>query len=546
MKRFLVLLLAFCMVFTLAACGGGGGEPDADATLDISVCFASEPSTIDPALNSAVDGAIMLQHSFEGLIKWVDDGNGNATLAPGMAESWDVSEDGKVYTFHIREGALWSDGEPVTAHDFEYAWKRVVDPETAADYSYMLDCVQNGPEIIYDGSMAADDLAAVAVDDMTFEVTLHTAIPYFTEIAAFPAAFPVRQDIIEEHGDQWTFDPATYIGNGPYMMSEWVHNSYIMMVKNPNHYDFDNLGPDSIKFALMDDDNAMLAAFNSGELDFNEGYPIDEVPTLLESGQLKIADYIGTYYVCYQTQLEPFDDPLVREAFSLVIDRNYIVNQISRAGQVAAGGYVPSGIYDADGPGSDFRDKGGDYYSLDDADYAANCDKARELLAEAGYPGGEGFPIVEYLYNTNDLHRAIGEALQNMWQTELGVQVTLTNQDWAVFLDTRKNGDYSIARNGWIADYNDPISFLDMWVTGGGNNDAQYNNPEYDALITQAKSSPEAAVRMQAMHDAEDTLLGESVVAPIFFYTQPYMVSDDLKGWYYTPLGYFFFSYSYK
>ncbi len=325
------------------------------------------------------------------------------------------------------------------------------------------------------------------------------------------------------------------------MMSEWVHNSYIMMVQNPNYYDLESLGPNSIKFALMDDENAMLAAFNSGELDFNEGYPIDEVPTLLESGQLKIGDYIGTYYVCFQTQRAPFDDPLVREAFSLVIDRNYIVEQITRAGQVAASGYVPAGIYDADGPGSDFREVGGDYYSLSKDDYAANCETARALLAEAGYPNGEGFPIVEYLYNTSDNHRVIGEALQNMWQTELGVQVTITNQDWAVFLDTRKNGEYSIARNGWIADYNDPISFLDMWVTGGGNNDAQYENAEYDALITQAKTSSDPSVRMQAMHEAEDILLGESVVAPIYFYTQPYMVNDALKGWYYSPLGYFFF-----
>lgn len=543
MKKFLVLLLSLCMVLALVACGGGQTAKGGD---DITVCFASEPSTIDPALNSAVDGAIMLHHAFEGLIKWVDDGKGNAKLAPGMAEKWDVSEDGLVYTFHMREGALWSDGEPVTAYDFEYAWQRLIDPETAADYSYMIDCVLNAPEIIYDGTMEPKDLAAKALDEKTFEVTLHTAIPYFEEIAAFPAAFPVRKDIIEANGDQWTFDTATYIGNGPFMVSEWVHNSYIMMVQNPNYYDVASLGPKSIKFALMDDDNAMLAAFNSGELDFNEGYPIDEVPTLLESGQLKVADYIGTYYTCFQTQRAPFDNPLVRKAFSLVIDRNFIVNQITRAGQVAAGGYVPAGIYDAGGPGSDFRAVGGDYYSLAAEEYAANCETARELLAEAGYPEGKGFPIVEYLYNTNDAHRAIGEALQNMWQTELGVQVTLSNQDWAVFLDTRKDGNYSIARNGWIADYNDPISFLDMWVTGGGNNDAQYENPEYDALITEAKTSPDAAVRMTAMHAAEDILLGESVVAPIYFYTQPYMVAETLKGWYYSPLGYFFFAYATK
>jgi oligopeptide transport system substrate-binding protein len=546
MRKLLVLLLAFSMVFSLAACGGGDSGGEETAALDIAVCLASEPSTIDPALNSSVDGAVMIQHAFEGLIKWVDDGDGNAQLAPGMAESWDVSDDGLVYTFHIREGALWSDGEPVTAYDFEYAWQRLVNPETAADYSYMLDCVLNVAEILYDGTMDPSEIAAVALDESTFEVTLHTAIPYFAEIAAFPATFPIRKDIIEAHADQWTFDPATYVSNGPYMMSEWVHNSYIMMVPNPNYYDVENLGPDSIKFALMDDANAILAAFNSGALDFIEDFPVDEIPALLESGQLKIGDYIGTYYVCFQTELDPFDDPLVREAFSLVIDRNYIVSQITGTGEVAAGGYVPSGIYDADGPGSDFRANGGDYYSVAEEDYEANCEKARELLAEAGFAGGEGFPIVEYLYNTNDRHRAIGEALQDMWQTQLGVTVTLNNQDWAVFLDTRKNGDYSIARNGWIADYNDPISFIDMWVTGGGNNDAQYKNPEYDALVKTAKTSPEAAVRMQAMHDAEDILMNDKVVAPVYFYTLPYMISDELKGVYYTPLGFHFFGYSSK
>lgn len=548
MKKFLVLLLAFSMVFALAACGGGEEEtPDVGDGVNLSLCLASEPATIDPALNSAVDGAIMLHHNFEGLLKWIDDGEGNAMLAPGMAESWDISEDGTVYTFHLRDGILWSDGEPVTAHDFEYAWRRVVDPETAADYSYMLDCVLNGPEIIDDGTMEASELAAVALDDNTFEVTLHTAIPYFIEIAAFPVTFPVRQDIIEEHGDQWTFSPDTYISNGPYMMSEWQHNSYIMMVKNPNYYDVDNLVPDTLKFALMDDDNAILAAFNAGEIDYTtSGQPVDEIPALLASGQLKIADYVGTYFVCFQTELEPFDDPLVREAFSLVIDRNYIVNQITKAGQLPASGYVPAGVYDAEGPGSNFRDVGGDYYSLDDADYDANCEKARGLLAEAGFPGGEGFPIVEYLYNTHDAHRAIGEALQNMWQTELGVTVNLANQDWGVFLESRKKGDYQIARHGWIADYNDPISFIDMWVTGGGNNDAQYANKDYDALVKIAKSSSDPAERMQAMHDAEDILMGESIVAPIYFYTNPYMVKEDLKGWFYTPLGYSFFTHAYK
>lgn len=542
-KRIFALALVFCLVFTLAACGGGAKEEQSE--FEMSICVASEPQTIDPALNSSVDGAIMIQHVFEGLMKWVDDGNGNGVLAEGQAESYTVSDDNLVYTFKLRKDAAWSDGQPVTANDFVYAWQRLVTPATAADYSYMIDMVVNANEIMA-GEKDPSELGIKALDDSTIEVTLHTPTPYFLEVCAFPAAYPVRQDMIEKGGDQWTFDTATYIGNGPYVMTEWEHNSYIRMAKNDKYYDYENLGPATIKFALMDDDNAKLAAFKSGELLFNEQPPVDEIPGLLESGELKVADYIGTYYVCFNNSLEPFDNVKVREAFSLVIDRNYITSQISGTGEVPAGGYVPNGIYDVAGPGSDdFRTVGGDYYSVDAAEYQANCEKARELLAEAGYPNGEGFPIVDYLYNTADNHRAIGEALQKMWQDELGVTVTLTNQDWGVFLETRKNGDYSIARNGWIADYNDPVSFLDMWVTGGGNNDAQYTNPAYDALIKQVKNATTSEDRFKYMHEAEDILMGQdAVLAPIYFYTQPYMISDKVKGMYYTPLGYFFFMYT--
>lgn len=537
-------MLVFCMVLTLASCGGGTTKEEGS---NLNLCFASEPQTIDPALNSSVDGAVMIQHMFEGLLKWVDDGNGNATLAPGMAAEWSKSDDGLVWTFNLREGALWSDGEPVVAGDFVYAWQRLVNPETAADYNYMIDMVVNANEIMA-GEADPTTLGIKAIDDATLEVTIVAPSPYFEEIVAFPATFPVRQDIIEANGDQWTFTPETYVGNGPFTMTEWVHTSYITMVPNENYYDVAALGPASIKFSLMDDDNAKLAAYKSGELDFIENPPVAEVPTLLESGELKVADYIGTYYVCFQTQKAPFDNAKVREAFSLVIDRNYITSQISGTGEVPAGGFVPQGIYDADGPSGDtFRTTGGDYYSVAEADYKANTDKARALLAEAGFPDGKGFPIVEYLYNTADNHKAIGEALQNMWQTELGVTVTLSNQDWNVFLQTRKDGDYSIARNGWIADYNDPISFLDMWMTGGGNNDAQYSNAEYDKMMKAVKASSDQSERMSLMHQAEDIIIGQdNALAPIYFYTQPYMLKDNVKGMYYTPLGYFFFGYASK
>jgi len=581
-KKYLAILLAVMMLISvMAGCGTKGttesaapSEAAATTAFDLSVCLASEPQTIDPALNSAVDGAIMIQHFFEGLMKWVDDGNGNAVLALGQAESMDkvVNDDGTVtYTFKIRPDAKWSDGTPVTANDFVYSWQRLATPATAADYSYMIDMVKGFAEVNsgtptgqFETKTNADTgaeeqvevinyadpstLGVSAPDDSTFVVTINNECPYFEEICAFPATYPVRKDIIESAGDQWTFDVSTYIGNGPYKMSEWVHNSYIKGVKNENYYDVANLGPDSLTFQLMDDANAIYSAFKSGTLQFIEEVPTDEVSTLLASGELNIADYLGTYYACFNVEKAPFDDARVREAFSLVIDRNYIVENVTQTGEVPATGYVPSGINDAEGPsGDDFRTVGGEYYSVKAEDYEANCEKARQLLADAGYPNGEGFPAVEYLYNTNDRHKAIAEALQQMWQTELGVTVSLNNQDWAVFLQSRKDGNYQIARNGWIADYNDACTFLDMWYTDGGNNDAQYSNPDYDAAIDAAKATTDPAERMKAFHTAEDLLIGQDkVLAPIYFYTQMYMLDTTVKGMYYTPMGYFFFGYTSK
>lgn len=575
-KKLVSLALSSAMVLSLAACGGSGtettaaseaaettaaaeaaesteettaAEAEAESSdgFNLAVCLASEPQTIDPALNSAVDGAIMINHMFEGLVKRVDDGEGNAVTAPGQAESWEkvVNDDGTVtYTFTLRDGIKWSDGQPVTAADFEYTWKRLANPETAADYCYMIDMVQGYADVA-SGAADPDTLGIKAIDDKTLEVVLSYDCPYFEEIMAFPATFPVRQDMVEGN-EQWTYDPATYIGNGPYKMAEWSHNAYILAEKNENYYDYENLGPDTIRFTLLDDANAMLTAYNSGELDFIENFPTDEMANYLASGEITVADYLGTYYVCFNTEDEVFSDPLIREAFSLAIDRNYIVENVSQAGEVPATAYVPSGVNDAAGPsGDDFRTVGGDYYSVAAEDYEANCEKARELLAEAGYPNGEGFPTVEYTYNTDDKHKAIAEALQNMWQEVLGVTVTLSNQDWNVFLESRKQGDYQIARNGWIADYNDPCSFLDMWYTDGGNNDAQYSNPEYDAQIDAAKATSNQEERMAAFHAAEDILIEQdSVLAPIYFYTQPYMLADDIQGMYYTPLGYFFFGYT--
>ncbi|MCI6986638.1 MAG: peptide ABC transporter substrate-binding protein [Clostridium sp.] len=536
MKKLIAIALVLIMAFSVFGCTTSTED------FEIAVNFASEPNTIDPALNSAVDGAVMINHIFEGLYKWVDDGSGNATLALGQAKEVTPNADKTVYTVKLRDDIKWSDGKDVVAADFVYAWQRLVDPNTAADYCYMADIILNANEIMA-GEMDKSELGVKAIDEKTLEITLHTACPYFEEIMAFPALMPIRSDIIEQYGDQWTFSPETYIGNGQYKMAEWSHNEFIKLVPSETYYDVDKLGPKVIKFALMDDTNAIYAAYRSGSLNFIQEVPVDEIPGLLSSSEIKVHPYLGTYYCCFNTSKAPFDDVRVREAFSLVIDRNYIVENVTKTGQMPATAFVPSGISDAPGAKDDFRAVGGDYMDVSAEKYQENCERARQLLAEAGYPNGEGFPIVEYLYNTSDNHRLIGEALQNMWQTELGVTVNLVNQEWNTFLDTRKNGDYSIARNGWIADYNDPMSFLDMWLTGGGNNDAQYSNPDYDALIMQAKSTSDLAERMSLMHQAEDILMGQDVVhAAIYFYTDKYM-SQGIKGMYFTPLGYYFFGY---
>ena len=583
-KKLLSLVLAGVTTLgLLAGCVGGGtpsntpapsvkpsesvapspSEDVAKSSYDgknLAVNLASEPASVDPALNSAVDGAVMLNHFFEGLMKWGDSGNGvpdvrginYATLVNGQAESYEKTDNGDgtvTYTFKIRSDAKWSDGKAVTAGDFVYTWQRLANPLTAADYCYMIDMVKGYAEVNA-GTADPSTLGVSAPDDSTFVVELTYDCPYFLEIAAFPATYPVREDVVSADPDNWTRNLSTYITNGPWKMAEWVHDSFIKAVPNENHYDVANLGPETITFQLMDDNNAMLANFKSGQLHFIEDMPVDEIPSLIADGSLNIMDYIGTYYVTYQTQKAPFDNAKVRQAFTLAINSKYIVEQVTQTGQVPAGGFVPAGIADKDGAnGADFRTTGGDYWDipLDDATYKANCEKARALLAEAGYPEGKGFPVVTYLYNTSDAHRAVGEALQQMWKTELGVDVQLQNQDWASFLEARKKGEYSIARNGWIADYNDPISFLDMWLTGGGNNDAQYSNAAYDAAIAKAKSTADPAERMAALHEAEDIIIGQDwALGPIYFYTQKCMLDPGVDGLFYTPLGYYIFGYAKK
>lgn len=524
MKTKIALLLAIIMIamIILPACGN---KPATGETLNVNV--GPDPDTIDPALNSSVDGATMIIHAFEGLMTL----DKNGVPVPGQAEKYEVSDDGKVYTFHLRDNLKWSDDKPLTASDFVYSWNRAISPETAADYEYMFEVIDGYNE---------GTLNVQAPDDKTLVVTLYNAVPYFLELTAFPTFSPVRKDLVEEHGDSWAVDAKTYIGNGPYKVTEWVPGSHITMTKNKNYWDYKNLGMENIKFVLMEDDTARLNAFQKKEILFTDDMPNDEIDAWKDKPEFHLEGQLGTYYVSFNVQKAPLDNKLVREALTLAIDREFIVKEISKKGEVPAGAFVSLGLSDAD-PTKEFREVGGDYY--DPYDYEGNLEKAKELLAQAGYPNGEGIPQLEYLYNENTAHKAIGEALQDMWK-KIGVNVSLVSQEWGTFLNTRKNGEYQIARNGWLSDYNDPISMLDMWITGSGNNDAQWSNPEYDALISKIKTSTDTAERFKMMHEAEDLIFEDSMLCPIYYYVDLYLIDESIEGFWSSPLGYKYFMYA--
>ncbi len=601
MKKALSIVLVVLLAFTLASCSKKAATSTAPAAAtatatattaaapevkaeptSINVCIASEPDTIDPALNSAVDGATLVAHLFSGLSKWSQDANGNLLLVEDAAEKLVdgvKNADGTyTYTYKLKKGS-WSDGKPVTAKDYEFAWKRAASTALGADYGYMFEVVKGYP----------DDLAVKAIDDNTLEVTTIGLIAYWNELLAFPCYFPVREDVVAN--EAWATDPSTYVCNGPYSISAWEHNSCITLSKRADYVDADTILMDEINFYLSDDANNMLANFESGEWLLIDDVPTEEIPSLKAKypTEFVVAGQIGTYYVCWNVNQEilPKDSKLkgeaaeaaraeIRNALSLVIDRNYIVEEIGQAGQVPASSFVAMGMTNADG--SQFYKTAGKagnpyygYYSVAAEDFQSNFNSCVETLKK--YYKWDGtkftnFPSLTYLYNTSAGHQAIGEYLQSAFAA-VGVNMGLVNQEWNTFLNTRKNGDYGIARNGWLADYNDPICFLDMWVTASGNNDVQFGKgthkdlkmynidltdcgydvkvtngtwaDTYDVVISLIKNCSDAATRTKLMHKAEDILMSTGCIVPLYYYTDIYMLDDSVSGFFSNPLGYKYF-----
>ncbi len=497
-------------------------EPAAEVEQTLIWNLGSEPKTLDPGLNTAVDGGDIINHTFEGLMREV-----GGMLEPGMAESYSVSDDKLTYTFTLRD-ATWSDGQPVTAHDFEYAWARVLDPETASEYSWIFD--------------EANVDSFQALDDKTFEVTLSVPSPYFLGLTAFFTFMPVREDSVVAGADgMWAMTPELALANGPFMLESYATGDKLVLVKNPNYWRADEVVLDKIEALMIVDQSTALTGYESGQIDVIDDMPTAEIPRLLaEDPTFMILPYDGVYYYSLNTTLEGLDDANVRKALSLAIDRTAIVETVLKGGQLPAKNMVSQASRDANG--DVFADVAGSFGIPEDGSGIA---EAQQLLADAGYPNGEGFPEFTILYNTSESHKAVAEAIQEMWNKNLGINVQLANQEWAVFQDTRLSHNFDIARGGWIGDYSDPMTYLGLFLTSSPMNHAQWYNDDYDAMIEAARTQ-DGQDRFDTLQDALALVMNDYAYLPIYYYTDQIMVSGEVANWEKTTRGNWWFGFAEK
>lgn len=511
-------------------------EPVAAEGKELAVQIGPNPETLDPALNSAVDGGNMLLHLYECLLVVDQEGK----LAPGQAETWETSTDGLTWTFHLRDGLTWSNGEPLTANDFVYTWKRVCNPDIAAPYAETVLGMVKGYEEAVAGNI--DALAVSAPDDKTLVVELNNPCTFFGSLAAFATLSPVNEATIEANGDAWAVAPETYISNGPFYMTEWVPGSHIKVAKNPYYWNADAVKLGSIKFVLMEDSNAAYNAYQTGEVLLIKDVPTEEIPSLAGNEEFYVEPIIGTYYVSLNNSLEVFQDARVRKALSLAIDREYVASTLMQGTYTAAPNFMGPGWIDTDGSEFISKSNGGKPY-IDVTNFDANLEEAKQLMEEAGYKDGAGFPAITYSTNDSGYHRVVAEYLQQAWG-ELGITLNVNIMEWASFTPTRRAGDYEAARNGWVGDYSDPSNMLDLLYSTNGNNDGKFNNAEFDAAMDIARTTLNAAERSEALHKAEDILMAETACIPIAYYNDFWLQSGKITGSWHSAYGYWHFMYA--
>lgn len=515
-----ILAIAF-LALIVAACGGGAREADRAASQGILLMGnGSEPKGLDPHLVTGVPENHIISALVEGLIAYhpTDD----LEPEPGVAQSWAANDDFTVWTFKLRDNARWTNGNPVTAHDFVYSWQRILSPDLGAEYAEMLYVLENAEEFHQGRLRDFRQVGVNALDDKTLEVRLAGPTPHFLSMLKHYSFYPVNSKVVEQFGGmtdrqtRWS-TLENYVGNGPFRLKQWVTNQVIEVEKNPAYWDAANVKLNGIRFFPVENATTEETMFRNGRLHLTSTVNPDKIATFKKSmpSSLVMAPYLGTYFYRLNTTRKPFDDPRVRRALALAINKELLVQRVTQGGQAPATGFVPQGI-----PG----------YQASNA-IRFDPDQARSLLAEAGYPGGRGFPRAEILVNTSEAHRKIAEAIQAMWRAQLGIEVGIYNQEWKVYLDSQSKLDYDISRAGWIGDYVHPMTFLDLFTTGNGNNDTGWSNAQYDTLIRQARTARNEGQRLSLMREAEQVLLNDLPIVPIYWYTRTYLKDPRLRGW---------------
>ncbi|SFB33169.1 oligopeptide transport system substrate-binding protein [Lentibacillus halodurans] len=527
-KALLILAVSFIITISLAACGGGednsesagsdendGEEKLADEQI-LNVNIATEPPSLHPQKSTDTTSAAVLDQIFEGLTRVNQDGEAENAMASDIQ----LSDDKKTYTFTIREDATWSNGDPVTAKDFEYAWKWVLNPEsTDTDFAYYLYPIKNA-EAAKAGEVPLDEIGVTVKDDKTLVVELEQPTPYFLQSTAHFTFYPVNHHVAKAN-PEWASDAGEkYVTNGPFLLDSWQHKSEIVLKKNTNYWDAETVKLETIHMLMIEDLNTELQMYEKGELDWagspTGNIPQSAIPSLKQSGRLNISPLAGTYYIEFNTNQEPYNNVNIRKALALSINRQAIVENVSKGGEQPAMALVPTAIWEDNEEGY-FQDN--------------HVEKAKELLEKGLEEEGlDELPTLTFSYNTNESHAAIAQALQDMWRENLGLDVELHNQEWNVYLDSMSEGNYEMGRMGWLGTINDPSNFLNIFETAGGNNYTDWESEAYANLLEQARTETDEEARQEILGQAEQILMDEMPIAPIYFYTNVWMNKDYVKN----------------
>ena len=536
MLKYYFLFVVFVLFISCSKIDNVVSQNQANRNQTLIINIGSEPYTLDPSFNVTADTLIYLTHIFEGLVNKDKYGK----IIPAAAKSWNVSSDGLVYTFHLRDDAYWSDGNPVIAKDFVYSFRRLFDPQVKSKYAYQYSVIKNA-KAINSGEIEIKYLGVEAIDDYTLEIILELPLTYFLEILSYPTFYPLREDIITLYGTNWTSSAQTLVGNGPFKVTERVLDKSIIMERNEFYWDKDNVYPSRLEFVLTNNNYYSMRSVMEEKIYFSRNFPREEIASLDKSGYIKNVPRVATYYYFINVTNEVLSDINIRKALSLAIDRNYIVENITKTGERPAGALVPYGV---SGFFGDFRENGGDYIDLTKENYANNVKEAKRLMMLAGYMNGVGFPTLTFK-TTHGVHKYIFDAIQKMWKEHLGINVVLEELEWADLVTQRFDKNIEIASGGWNGDFDDPINFLSIFLSYSANNNSVYSNNRYDDLIKSATLITDPSHRMLTMYKAEELLIRDMAIIPIYFYNEPLLVSPKLKGVQYDSMGKHSFSKAY-